>query len=195
MIAKTRVETPFRPVVPTPIGLIVSIDGGDKPNIMTAGEVFNIGLRNPCIIGIALRKATYSHGLISRSGEFTANLPTREILTQTDGVGLVSGRDGRDKFAEFSLSPLPSLSVRPPIIAECPVNLECKVLSITEVGDHDLFLGEVLSMRVDSDKLGENQRMLIEKMDFILYAEWEYYATGGKLGSHGLARGEGRRPR
>jgi flavin reductase (DIM6/NTAB) family NADH-FMN oxidoreductase RutF len=195
MIAKTRVEVPFRPVVPTPIGLIVSIDGNNKPNIMTAGEVFNIGLRKPCIIGIALRKATYSHGLISQSGEFTANLPTRELLVQTDGIGLVSGRDGRDKFAEFSLSPLPSLSVRPPIIAECPVNLECKVLSITEVGDHDLFLGEVLSMRVDSDKLGGNQRMLVEKMDFILYAEWEYYAAGGKLGSHGLARGEDRRLR
>jgi flavin reductase (DIM6/NTAB) family NADH-FMN oxidoreductase RutF len=187
---KTRVEVPFRPVVPTPIGLIVSVDGKGKPNIMTAGEIFNIGLRNPCIIGIALRKATYSHGLISRSGEFTANIPTREILTQTDGIGLVSGRDGRDKFAEFSLSPLPSLTVKPPIIAQCPVNLECKVLSVTEVGDHDLFLGEVRCMRVDSDKLGENQRMLVEKMDFILYAEWEYYATGGKLGSHGLAREE-----
>jgi flavin reductase (DIM6/NTAB) family NADH-FMN oxidoreductase RutF len=194
MIAKTRVEVPYRPVVPTPIGLIVSADGNGRPNIMSAGEIFNIGLRNPCIIGIALRKATYSHGLISRSGEFTANIPTRELLTQTDGIGLVSGRDGRDKFAEFGLSPLPSLTVKPPIIAQCPVNLECKVLSVTEVGDHDLFLGDVLCMRVDSDKLGENQRMLVEKMDFILYAEWEYYATGGKLGSHGLARKEKGRP-
>jgi flavin reductase (DIM6/NTAB) family NADH-FMN oxidoreductase RutF len=188
MFEKTRVEVPYRPVVPTPIGLIVSVDENKKPNIMSAGEIFNIGLRNPCIIGIALRKATYSHGLISRSGEFTANIPTRKLLVQTDGVGLVSGRDGRDKFADFGLSPLPSVTVTPPIIGECPVNLECKVLSITEVGDHDLFLGEVLYMRVDSDKLGENQRMLVEQMDFILYAEWEYYATGGKLGSHGLAR-------
>jgi flavin reductase (DIM6/NTAB) family NADH-FMN oxidoreductase RutF len=191
MIMKTRVEVPFRPVIPTPIGLIVSVDGAGRPNIMTAGEVFNIGLRNPCIIGIALRKATYSHGLISRSGEFTANIPTRDILIQTDGIGLVSGRDGRDKFAEFSLSPLPSVTVKPPIIAECPVNLECKVLSVTETGDHDLFLGEVLYMRVDADKLGEDQRMLVEKMDFILYAEWEYYAAGPKLGSHGLAREKG----
>jgi flavin reductase (DIM6/NTAB) family NADH-FMN oxidoreductase RutF len=189
MIEKTRIEAPVRPVVPTPVGLIVSADGNGKPNIMTAGEIFNISLRNPCIIGIALRKATYSHGLISQTGEFTANIPTGELLTQIDGIGLVSGRDGRDKFADFGLSPLPSMTVKPPIIAECPVNLECKVLSITEVGDHELFLGEVLYMRVDADKLGENQRMLIERMDFILYAEWEYYATGAKLGSHGLARG------
>jgi flavin reductase (DIM6/NTAB) family NADH-FMN oxidoreductase RutF len=181
MTEKIIVKTPYRPVFPSPAGLIVSADEGGKPNIMAAGEIFNIGLKNPCIIGIALRKATYSHGLISRTGEFTANLPSRSLLEKVEGIGTVSGRDGRDKFADFGLSPLPSLKVRPPIVGECPVNLECKVLSVTVVGDHDLFLGEVLCMRVDADKLGENQRMLIERMESFLYAEWEYYAVGEKL--------------
>jgi flavin reductase (DIM6/NTAB) family NADH-FMN oxidoreductase RutF len=195
MIAKTRIDIPFRPVFPTPAGLIVAVDEQGKPNIMTAGEIFNIGLRNPCIIGIALRKATYTHGLISKTGEFTVNLPSRSLLEQVDGVGTVSGRDGRDKFAEFGLSPLPSLAVKAPIVGECPINLECKVLSITVVGDHDLFLGEVLCMRVDSDKVGDNQRMLIDKMEGILYAEWEYYEAGKKLGNLGLSRGKDMRLR
>jgi flavin reductase (DIM6/NTAB) family NADH-FMN oxidoreductase RutF len=186
---KIRIETPFRPVFPSPAGLIVSADEGGKPNIMTAGEIFNIGLKNPCIIGIALRKATYSHGLISRTGEFTANLPSRSLLEKVDGIGMVSGRDGRDKFAEFGLSPLPSLSVKPPIVGECPVNLECRVLSITVAGDHDLFLGEVLCMRVDAGKVGENQRMLIDRMEGFLYAEWEYYGVGEKLGNFGFSKG------
>jgi flavin reductase (DIM6/NTAB) family NADH-FMN oxidoreductase RutF len=190
MTEKIVVQTPYRPVFPTPAGLIVSADEEGKPNIMTAGEIFNIGLKNPCIIGIALRKATYSHGLISRTGEFTANLPPRSLLEKVDGIGMVSGRDGRDKFADFGLSPLPSLWVRPPIVGECPVNLECKVLSVTVVGDHDLFLGEVLCMQVDADKLGENQRMLIEKMESFLYAEWEYYEIGEKLGNFGLSGGK-----
>jgi flavin reductase (DIM6/NTAB) family NADH-FMN oxidoreductase RutF len=195
MTEKTRIETPFRPVFPTPAGLIVSVDEQGKPNIMTAGEIFNIGLRTPCIIGIALRKATYTHGLISRTGEFTANLPSRSLLKKVDGVGMVSGRDGRDKFAEFGLTPLPSLAVKPPIVAECPVNLECKVLSITTVGDHDLFLGEVTCMRADADKVGENQRMLIDRMEGFLYAEWEYYEVGKKLGNFGLSTGTDRRLR
>jgi flavin reductase (DIM6/NTAB) family NADH-FMN oxidoreductase RutF len=186
---KIKVEAPFRPVFPSPAGLIVSADEEGRPNIMTAGEIFNIGLKNPCIIGIALRKATYSHGLISRTGEFTANLPSRSLIEKVDGIGMVSGRDGRDKFAEFGLSPLPSLSVKPPIVGECPVNLECRVLSVTVVGDHDLFLGELLCMRVDAYKLGENQRMLIDRMESFLYAEWEYYGIGEKLGNFGFSGG------
>ncbi|MDR1972441.1 MAG: flavin reductase family protein [Treponema sp.] len=189
-IEKTVIHEPFRPVFPTPAGLIVSADEDGKPNIMTAGEIFNIGLKNPCIIGIALRKATYSHGLISRTGEFTANLPSRALLEKVDGIGMKSGRDGRDKFADFGLCPLPSLAVKPPIVGECPVNLECKVLSVTTVGDHDLFLGEVLCMRVDADKVGKNQRMLIDKMEGFLYAEWEYYEVGRKLGNFGLSAGK-----
>lgn len=178
---KTRVAEPFRPVYPSPAGLIVSIDKNGKPNVMTAGEVFNIGLKNPCIIGIALRKATYTHSLIVESREFTVNLPTAAILPQVDQVGNITGRDGLDKFAKYGLTPLPSSEVRSPIIEECPVNLECKMLSVTEVGDHDLFLGEVVAMHVDSDKLSDRGQVDISKADGLLYAEWGYYQIGKQL--------------
>jgi flavin reductase (DIM6/NTAB) family NADH-FMN oxidoreductase RutF len=195
MAGKIKIDVPFRPVFPTPAGLIVSADENKKSNIMPAGEIFNIGLRNPAIIGIALRKATYTHSLISRTREFTVNLPTLAILKKVDQAGASSGRDGRDKFAECGLTPLPSSLVVPPMVAECPVNLECKVLSVTEVGDHDLFLGEVLVMYADADKVGENQRLLIDRMDGFLYAEWEYYQIGKKLGNLGFSQGADRRPR
>jgi flavin reductase (DIM6/NTAB) family NADH-FMN oxidoreductase RutF len=63
------------------------------------------------------------------------------------------------------------------------------------VGDHDLFLGEVLYMRADADKVGERQRLLIDKMEGFLYAEWEYYEIGKKLGNVGFSRGRDRRAR
>ena len=185
---KTRITTPFRPVYPSPAALIVSADENQKSNIMTAGEVFNVGLKNPAIIGIALRKATYTHGLISKTMEFTVNFPTSAIIEIVDLIGTVSGRNGLDKFAEYGLTALKSDEVIPPIIDECPVNLECKALSITEVGDHDLFLGEVVAMHVDSDKLGENQKVLIDKVDGFLYAEWEYYKFGEKINDLGYTR-------
>jgi flavin reductase (DIM6/NTAB) family NADH-FMN oxidoreductase RutF len=191
MADKTIITVPFRPVYPTPAALIASADENKKSNLMTAGEVFNIGLRNPAIIGIALRKATYTHGLISRMKEFTVNLATAAILDKVDLAGTISGRDGLDKFVECGLTPLPSHKVAPPIVAECPVNLECVLLSITEVGDHDLFLGEVVCMHADSDKIGENQRLLIDKLDGFAFAEWEYYAVGRKLGSFGFSRNTG----
>ena len=182
MIQKTIIERPFRPVYPSPAALIVSIDENKKTNIMTAGEVFNIGLKEPAIIGIALRKATYTHSLITKTGQFTVNFPTVAIIDKVDLVGTISGRDGLDKFSEYGLTPVKSKVIDAPIIEECPVNLECKMLSVTVVGDHDLFLGEVVVMYVDSDKTDETkQKVNIEKVDGFLFAEWEYYRIGEKL--------------
>lgn len=185
---KTRVETPFRPVYPSPAGLIVSVDENGKSNIMTAGEIFNIGLKEPAIIGIAIRKATYTHSLISKTMEFTVNFPTVAIIEKVDLVGTISGRNGLDKFEKYELTPLAAAEIDPPLVEECPVNLECKALSITEVGDHDLILGKVVAMHVDEDKLDENQKVQIEKVDGFLYAEWGYYSFGEKLGHIGYTR-------
>ena len=185
---KTRIDNPARPVYPSPAALIVSADENGKSNIMTAGEVFNVSLRDPTIVGIALRKATYTHSLIVKTAEFTVNFPTAAIIEKVDAIGLISGRGGLDKFAEHSLTPLPSDEVVPAIVAECPVNLECKLLSVTDVGDHDLMLGEVVAMHVDSDKIDEKQALLVEKLDAFSYAEKGYYRFGEKLGVHGFSR-------
>ena len=159
-----------------------------KPNVMTAGEVFNVGLRNPTIIGIALRKATYTHGLIMQSKQFTVNLPTVDILDKVDLVGTISGRDGLDKFTEYGLTSLPSAMIDVPIIKECPINLECKLLNVSEVGDHDLFLGEVMAMHADSGILNEKQEICIEKANGFLLAEKAYYTFGAKLNDLGYTR-------
>jgi len=148
---------------------------------MTAGEIFNIGLKDPTIVGIALRKATYTHSLITRTKQFTVNFPTVAILDKVDLAGSISGRDGFDKFGEYGLTPVKSSEIDAPIIDECPVNLECRLLSVSTVGDHDLFLGEVVAMHVDSDKVDENERVIIEKVDGFLMAEWAYYRFGEKL--------------
>jgi len=187
-MSKVKINNPFRPVYPSPAGLIVSVDKDKKPNVMTAGEVFNISLKNPCIIGIALRKATYTHGLICESKEFTVNFPTVAIMDKMDLVGTISGRDGLDKFKEYGLTSLKSDVVDSPIIEECPVNLECKMLSVSEVGDHDLFLGEVVSMHVDGDKLDETGNVDIDKVDAFAFAEWGYYPLGKKVEHFGFAR-------
>jgi len=187
-MSKVKINNPFRPVYPSPAGLIVSVDKNKKPNVMTAGEVFNISLREPCIIGIAIRKATYTHELICESKEFTVNFPTVAILDKMDLVGTISGRDGFDKFKEYGLTALQSDILNSPIIEECPVNLECKMLSVSEVGDHDLFLGEVVAMHVDEDKLDAEGKIDIEKVDGFSFAEWGYYRFGEKIERIGFAR-------
>ena len=178
-MAKTQV-TPSRPVYPTPAGLITSITEEGRPNIITLGEVFNISIHTPVILGIAIRKATWSHGLISRTREFVVNLPTAAIADQVWYCGSVSGRDV-DKFEGSGLTPVPALHVRPPLIAECPVNIECKVTAIQVVGDHDLFLGEALAQHVNEEALDANRKLIPERLDGFALVAGEFWSFGRKI--------------
>jgi flavin reductase (DIM6/NTAB) family NADH-FMN oxidoreductase RutF len=167
-------------VYPTPAGLITSVDAAGKPNIITLGEVFNISISRPVILGIGIRKARYSHGLISETREYVVNLPTVAIAEQVWGCGRVSGRSA-DKFERFGLTPLSATVVRPPLIAECPVNLECKVIGIQVIGDHDLFLGEVVAQHVDESVLDEDGKIVVERLNGFAFALGEFWTFGHKI--------------
>jgi flavin reductase (DIM6/NTAB) family NADH-FMN oxidoreductase RutF len=67
--------------------------------------------------------------------------------------GTISGRGGGNKFDTFKLTPVPAYEVVPPLIDEFPVNVECRVIDINTVGDHDLFFGEATAIHVDEDRL------------------------------------------
>jgi flavin reductase (DIM6/NTAB) family NADH-FMN oxidoreductase RutF len=176
---KKRV-TPDRPVYPTPAALVTSVDAEGRPNIITLGEVFNISIAEPVILGIAIRKQRWSHGLISRTREYVVNLPTCAIADKVWLCGSVSGREV-DKFARAALTPLPAAVVRPPLIAECPVNIECRVIGIQEIGDHDLFLGEAVAQHVDDEVLGPGGRIDAGKLDGFALVQGEFWSFGRRL--------------
>lgn len=188
---KAMIE-PYRPIYPTPAGLITSVAADGKPNIITLGEVFNLSIRRPVIVGIAIAKPRYSHELIRTSGEFVVNLPTSRILEKVDRCGSVSGRQV-DKFAAFGLTPLPAQVVKPPLIAECPVNIECKVIGIEEIGDHDLFKGEVVAAHVDEALLDAEGRIRVEELDPVIFMHCfnfgGYWSLGRKLAEMRFTRG------
>jgi flavin reductase (DIM6/NTAB) family NADH-FMN oxidoreductase RutF len=187
MIRKRRIK-PYRPVYPSPAALITSADRNGMPNIITLGEVFNISIRQPVIMGIAIRPATYSHSLISDTKEYVINLPPASLLAEVDGCGMISGRHQVNKFKRFDLTPLPSAEVKPPLIAECPVNIECRVIERQTVGDHDLFPGEVAAVHVDEDKLDAEDALLTEKLDMLVYITGEYWNVGQRLASFGFSK-------
>jgi len=172
---------PTRPIFPTPVGLVSCCDAAGKPNIITLGEVFNLSINNPVWVGIALRKATYSHALISEQEEFVVNLPTTDLLDQSLECGSASGRDGLDKFSEFGLTPVPATQVKPPLIGECPINLECELVNVIEVGDHDLFVGNVLVEHIDESLLDEHGQIISEKLDPIIMMRGGFCRVGESL--------------
>lgn len=185
-MAKRSVQ-PFRPVYPSPAALITAVSEDGRANIITLGEVYNLSIAEPVIIGISIAKPRYTHELITRTGEFVVNLPSALILEKVDRCGSVSGRDV-DKFAAFGLTALPATQVRPPLIAECPVNLECRLLGTEEIGDHDMFKGEVLVQHVDEEVLDAAGRIQVSRLDPLCYIMGEYWSVSRKLGHHGFTR-------
>ena len=182
---KKLLSNKFRPVNPSPAALITSADAEGRPNIITLGEVFNVSINKPVIAGIAIRPATYSHSLIRTSGEFVINLTTAALAEKVDKCGCVTGREGFDKFGEFGLTPVPASFVKPPLIAECPVNLECRVYDFRTVGDHDLILGEVLAMHADEDMLDAQGDLDHGRLDLLVYLTGSYWTLGNKIADHG----------
>jgi len=175
-----KLVPPRRPVNPSPAALITSVDAQGRPNIITLGETYNLSIRDPVLVGIGIAKARYSHSLIRECGEFVVNLPPARLAEKVDRCGTVSGRDV-DKFAAFGLTPLPATKVRPPLIAECPVNIECKLLFVQTIGDHDLFAGEVLAHHVDPDVLGANGKLDPAKLSTIVLAGGQFFGLGEHL--------------
>lgn len=181
---KQRIR-PFRPIYPSPAGLVTSISVDGRPNIITLGEIFNISIASPVIVGIAIHKDRYSHELISATREYVVNLPTAGMVETVDLCGSVSGRDV-DKFARFGLTPVEADEVSPPLLAECPVNIECHVIGIQEIGDHDLFLGRAVAVHIAEEALDQRGRVIVDRLDPLCYLHSEYHSLGARLGLHGF---------
>ena len=93
-----------------------------------------------------------------------------------------------DKFAACGLHAEPgSVLTDCPVLAESPVNLECKVTQRIPLGSHDLFLAEVAACDVDESLLDENGKLCLEKAKLIVYSHGEYLALGKKLGTFGYS--------
>jgi flavin reductase (DIM6/NTAB) family NADH-FMN oxidoreductase RutF len=178
-MTKVRVR-PNRPVYPTPAALITCADENGRPNIITLGETFNISIAHPVILGIAIRKSRYSHELISRTGEYVVNLPTQAIAEQVWHCGRTSGRDV-DKFALTGLTPVPAAVVKAPLIAECPINVECRVTGIQVIGDHDLFLGEAVAQHVNDECLDADGKIEVARLGAFAFVLGEFWALGTRI--------------
>ena len=171
--------TSHRPVYPTPAALITSVDEEGKPNIITLGEVAMVSL-HPTRVSVGMRPATYSNGLIKATGEFVINFPTVDIVDAVDFCGTKSGRNV-DKFAETGLTPKPAIHVKPPLIKECPFNLECKVMGVLSLGSHDLFIGDVLAVHADEDIVLDKERGFVDPSNGLIFAMNGYWSFGEKI--------------
>jgi flavin reductase (DIM6/NTAB) family NADH-FMN oxidoreductase RutF len=179
-------KKPFTALFPCPVVLVTCVDSKREPNIITlawAGTVCS----EPPTIALGIRPIRYSHKLIKSTKEFVVNIPTSKILKETDFCGVTSGRE-LDKFSKTKLTQEPADKVKPPLIRECPVNIECKLKDRIPLGTHDLFLGEILQVHVDQQILDEKGNIDFTKADPFTYNQDEYWGLNKKIGTYGFTK-------
>ena len=171
---------------PTPV-VLVSCADSEKPenwNMITLAWAGTVNSEPP-MVSISVRKERYSHPMIAGSGEFVVNLVDEKMAKAVDLCGVRSGRD-TDKAKETGLHYMPANGLKTaPAVQGAPVSLCCRVKQILELGSHDLFLGEIVSVMIREDLLDEGGSLHIEKAGLIAYSHGLYQKLGEVIGFFG----------
>lgn len=182
-----KVAQGLRPgLLPVPAAMITCVDGEGHPNIITLAWV-GVACSSPPMLTIAVRPHRHSAPMLKSTGDFVVNIPGEDLLWATDVCGMLSGKDV-DKFEAARLTPVPASKVKPPLIAECPVNIECVLRHTLALGSHDLYIGEVVAVHIESDCLDPAGKWDAGKIKTFAYCTGTYWSLGEQIGVHGYSQ-------
>lgn len=176
---------PGNMLYPLPAVMVSCQREGEKPNIITVAWTGTV-CTNPAMVYISVRPERYSYDIIKETGEFVINLTTRRLTRAADYCGVRSGRE-IDKFQEMHLTVGEGKTVKAPHIAESPVNIECRVERIEELGSHHMFLAQVTGVLVDETYMDPNGKFDLNRSGLLAYSHGEYFDLGNCLGKFGYS--------
>ncbi len=181
-------KTTWKPgtmVYPVPAVMVSCGNEKEKYNIITIAWTGTI-CSDPPMAYISVRKERYSYDIIKESGEFVINLTTESLAFATDYCGVKSGRDV-NKFNFLKLTPIPAEKIKAPMIKESPINIECKVKQIIELGSHDMFIAEVVAVHADESFIDDQGKFRLDQTKPICYSHGEYFGLKKSLGKFGYS--------
>ena len=168
-------------VYPMPAFLIgANVDG--KANFMTAAWS-GIAASAPPAITVAIRHPRYTLKGIQENGTFSVNVPGAKLVRETDYCGMVSGTDA-DKAKDCNLTVFYGKLNNAPMIEQCPVNLECKVVHTLSLGSHILLIGQIEEVHISEDCItdGEPDPAKIDPIIFSTGVDKAYFRIGERIG-------------
>lgn len=176
---------PGNMLYPLPAIMVSCARENEKPNIITIAWAATV-CTVPPMISISIRPERYSYDIIKETREFVINLTTKDLAYATDYCGVRSGKNV-DKFKEMNLTPSKSCKIKAPGIKESPVNIECRVVDIRELGSHHMFIAEVVGVNVDESYMDEVGKFHLNNTGLVAYSHGEYFELGDKLGKFGFS--------
>ncbi|MCH1981530.1 flavin reductase family protein [Ruminococcus sp. OA3] len=176
---------PGNMLYPLPAVMVSVTDGKGRDNIITVAWTGTV-CTNPPMVSISVRPERFSYHMIRETGEFVINLTTEDLVYATDYCGVRSGKD-EDKFEKMKLHKEKASKVSAPMIQESPVNLECRVKKVEELGSHHMFLAEVVAVHADEAYINSKNKFQLFKAKPMVYSHGSYYGLGKMLGTFGYS--------
>ena len=180
-----QIWKPGNMLYPLPAVLVSVADRESNKNLFTVAWTGTI-CSDPPMVSISVRPERYSYHMIEETGEFVINLTTEALAHATDYCGVKSGRDV-DKWQKMNLTPVAGEYVGAPMVAESPVNLECKVTQKLELGTHHMFLAKVLAVHADEQYMDRTGRFHLNDAKPLVYSHGKYLVVGKEIGSFGYS--------
>ena len=165
--------------------VMVSCGDMESSNIITIAWTGIIN-SNPPKTYISVRPQRHSFDIIKNTKEFVINLTPASLVKEADYCGIYTGAKV-DKFEKCKFTKAVASTVACPIIEECPMNLECKVTDIVELGSHNMFIADITAINVDESLLDENGKLRLEKAKLAAFAHGQYFELGKKIGDFGFS--------
>jgi len=135
---------------------------------------------------ISVRPQRHSYPMIRERGEFVINLTPAALVKKADYCGVFTGKKV-DKFEKCGFTKEPASTVACPVIAECPVALECRVTDVVPLGSHDMFIADITAVRVEESLLDSTGKLCMERAGLAAFAHGAYYELGRRIGPIGFA--------
>ncbi len=174
---------------PVPAVLVTSRHGG-KDNVLTVSWTGTI-CTEPPLLYISIRPERHSYRMIKASKEFVVNVPTADMAHMVDFCGVTSGADV-DKFKAMNFSKRKATKVKAPIIAECPLAIECRVEEILDLGSHHMFIASVVAVLAEESLIDKRNRFKLEEARLLCYIHGHYCSTTKPVGKFGFSIRKGK---
>ncbi len=111
-----------------PKGALLTVKEGDRLNTMTIGWGSIGYVWAKPVLMVMVRYSRHTHGLIEKAQDFSVSVPAWGELKKSIAIaGTKSGRDV-DKFKESNLTAQPAKCTESPVIKECDLIFECKMM-------------------------------------------------------------------
>ncbi len=169
----------------SPVPVVLVTAGTQEESDITTLAWAGMLCSDPPMIGIGVRPTRWLHHFIVDQNAIVVNVPDVLHVRQLDLCGTISGKK-KDKWDLTGFTRERGSTTETPLIAECPLNLECVVRQTLHLGSHDLFIGEIVAVHVE-ERIRRSGRLDASAFDPVCYIDGQYRHLGGKIGDVGFS--------